>query len=373
MCGIAGIFGYQNDALPIDVDELIDIREAMAVRGPDGRGLWIDNDRRIGLAHRRLAIIDLSEAGAQPMKSSDGTLVITYNGELYNYRELRKELISRGYRFSTESDTEVLLALYEEAGQEMVHRLRGMYAFAIWDSRNQSLFAARDPFGIKPLYYADDGRTLRFASQVKALIQGDGIRLSPDAAGHAGFFILGYVPEPHTLFSQITALPAGATLCVKRGGRAVVRRFYDVATKLAEAEAKTFKLDETDQLDVLRSSLRDSVNHHLVADVPVGVFLSSGIDSNVITSMVALLSGRNVVGVTMGFNEYEGTEFDEVPLAAAQAERLGIRHSIGRMQRDEFYENLESIWSAMDQPSTDGINSWLVAKVAAESGLKVCL
>src|SRR4051812_42880007 len=201
MCGIAGVFGYHDNAPPIDVDELIDIREAMAARGPDGSGLWLAPDRRIGLAHRRLAIIDVSDAGAQPMKSGDGALVITYNGELYNYRELRKELIGRGHRFSTDSDTEVLLALYEEAGHGMVHRLRGMYAFAIWDSRNRSLFAARDPFGIKPIYYADDGRTLRFASQVKALVRGDGIRLSPDAAGHAGFFILGYVPEPHTLFS----------------------------------------------------------------------------------------------------------------------------------------------------------------------------
>src|SRR5882762_10619259 len=130
MCGIAGLFGYHDDALPIDVGELVDIREAMAVRGPDGSGLWVANDQRVGLAHKRLAIIDLSDAGAQPMKSADGAFVITYNGELYNYRQLRRELIERGHRFATESNTEVLLCLYKDVGEEMVHRLRGMYAFA---------------------------------------------------------------------------------------------------------------------------------------------------------------------------------------------------------------------------------------------------
>ena len=163
MCGIAGTFAYHDDAAPVDGDELVRVREAMIARGPDGAGLWLSQDRRVGLAHRRLAIIDLSDSGAQPMATADG-LRITFNGEIYNYRELRRELEAKGYRFASSSDTEVLLHLYADRGAEMVHALRGMYAFAIWDERGQQLFLARDPFGIKPLYYADDGRTLRFAS-----------------------------------------------------------------------------------------------------------------------------------------------------------------------------------------------------------------
>src|SRR5438876_3317691 len=315
MCGIAGIFSYQQDAGPIDVAELVDVREAMASRGPDGRGLWVDNDQRIGLAHRRLAIIDLSDAGAQPMKSNDGNLIITYNGELYNYRELRKELIARGHHFSTESDTEVLLALYKEAGEEMVQRLRGMYAFAIWDADARSLFAARDPFGIKPFYYSDNGRILRFASQVKALVRGEGIRLSQEPAGHAGFFIFGYVPEPYTLYRQIRALPAGASLRVKTGVGPVITRFYDLSAKIVEAAAEQHRpVDEIEQQEIAVTALRDSVKHHLVADVPVGVFLSSGIDSNVIAATVRSLSGPQITGVTMGFDEYKRTREDDVPL-----------------------------------------------------------
>src|SRR6266850_4723496 len=172
MCGIAGLFSYDAAGRPIDVEELVDIREAMAARGPDGAGLWVDKSGCLGLAHRRLAIIDLSSAAAQPMVSADQRFVITYNGELYNYVELRQELIQRGHRFATTSDTEVLLHLFGEFGSTMVNRLRGMYAFAIWDEHTRSLFAARDPFGIKPFYFADDGRVFRFASQVKAMVRG---------------------------------------------------------------------------------------------------------------------------------------------------------------------------------------------------------
>src|SRR4051794_33648635 len=203
MCGIAGIYSYRNSAPPVDREELLCIREAMANRGPDGAGLWLSDDQRAGLAHRRLPIIDLSEAGAQPMSTADGRLRVTFNGEIYNYRALRAELEGKGYRFASSSDTEVLLHLYADRGTDMVHALRGMYAFAIWDERASELFLARDPFGIKPLYYADRGETFRFASQVKALLKSEGIDTAPDPAGTVGFFVWGSVPEPHTLYRGI--------------------------------------------------------------------------------------------------------------------------------------------------------------------------
>ena len=163
----------------------------MSARGPNGAGLWIADDAHVGLAHRRLSIIDLSDAGAQPMANGDGRLRVVFNGEIYNYKQLRAELEKKGYRFRSQSDTEVLLHLYAERGADMVHALRGMYAFAVWDANKKGLLLARDPFGIKPLYYADDGNSLRFASQVKALLRSSGMDTAPEPAGHVGFFSVG--------------------------------------------------------------------------------------------------------------------------------------------------------------------------------------
>src|SRR5262249_46742567 len=172
MCGINGIFAYHYAANAVDRAELVRVRDHMAARGPDGMGEWIGEDGRIGFGHRRLAIIDLSDAGAQPMVSADGKLVVTFNGEIYNYRQLRNRLGIKGQVFRSRSDTEVLLHLYAAKGDAMVHDLRGMFAFALWDADRRTLLLARDPYGIKPLYYADDGWTFRFASQVKALRAG---------------------------------------------------------------------------------------------------------------------------------------------------------------------------------------------------------
>jgi asparagine synthase (glutamine-hydrolysing) len=207
MCGIAAVFAYGESAEPVDAEELVAMRERMLSRGPDGEGLWISDGRRVGLAHRRLSIIDLSPAGAQPMFNADRSLAIVFNGEIYNYRELRSRLITDGYRFQSECDTEVLLALYATRGDAMMNELRGMYAFAIWDQRKNGIFATRDPFGIKPLYYSDNGNTVRLASQVKALRAGGKIDLAPDPAGNVGFFLWGHVPDPYTMFRNIRTLP----------------------------------------------------------------------------------------------------------------------------------------------------------------------
>src|SRR5437016_5013841 len=196
MCGIAGVFAYGDGAPPVDPAELEAMNERMRPRGPDAGGLWIAAEGRVGLAARRLAIIDLSAEGTQPMTDVDGELQIVFNGEIYNHRELRARLERLGARFHSTSDTEVLLQLYRHDGEAMVELLRGMFAFAIWDSRSRRMFMARDPYGIKPLYVADDGSTLRFASTVKALLAGGRLSPSHDPAGVAGFWLLGSVPEP---------------------------------------------------------------------------------------------------------------------------------------------------------------------------------
>src|SRR5258708_7129358 len=208
MCGIAAIFDYRNGQ-PVDRSAMDRMLAHMQRRGPDGSGSWYGVEGAVGLGHRRLSIIDLSDAGAQPMISEDGQAIVTFNGEIYNYRELRAELESRGRRFRSQSDTEVLLHLYQLDGQDMLQKLRGMFTFALWDGRRRGLFLARDPFGIKPLYYSDDGSVFRAASQVKALLETGAVDTAPDPAGHVGFFLWGHVPGPFTFYKGISALPAG--------------------------------------------------------------------------------------------------------------------------------------------------------------------
>jgi asparagine synthase (glutamine-hydrolysing) len=371
MCGIAALFAYHTDASPVAVSELLAVNQAMIRRGPDGGGHWIDDTSRVGLAHRRLAIIDLSADAAQPMArdSMAGEAAryrITYNGEIYNFRELRNELTAQGYAFTTQSDTEVLVRLYERDGPEMAGKLRGMFTFVIWDAVAECLFAARDPFGIKPMYIADDGRTVRIASQVKALLAGGHAgRAGPDPAGHAGFFLFGSVPEPHTLYADIRAVPPGSTLTVSKGGRRSQTRFFDVREALVNAQGNS--------APALRELLLDSIRHHFVADVPVGVFLSAGLDSTAITALSAESQSGDIRTFTLGFEEFEGTEKDEVPLAEAVSGHYGTTHLTERIAKLHFDHALPEILRAMDQPSVDGVNTYFVARVVAHGGLKVAL
>ena len=372
MCGVAGIFAYGSAAPPIDTDRLQRMREAMALRGPDGAGTWIAGDRRIGLAHRRLAIIDLSDAGAQPMHSVDGKLAITFNGEIYNYRALMAELEQKGAKFRSNCDTEVLLHLYAAYGRDMVHKLRGMYAFAIWDAERQGLFAARDPFGIKPLYLADDGATLAFASQVKALTAGGGVDTRADPGGLAGFHIFGYVPEPFTFHRGVRALGSGSTFWIDRSGRKETRVHFDMTAEIGAAEQNAPGASARDG-EALRAALADSIAHHLIADVPVGVFLSAGLDSATMTALAAEVHGQSVRTVTLAFDEYRGRREDEAPLAETVARRYGATHQTRLLHREDFAAELDTVLAAMDQPSIDGVNTYFVSKVTAATGLKVAL
>jgi asparagine synthase (glutamine-hydrolysing) len=374
VCGLVSIFGYAGAAPPVDRDELELIRDAMAARGPDGAGAWLASDRRIGLAHRRLALVDLSEAGAQPMASPDGHLHIVFNGEIYNYRELRRRLEARGCRFASHSDTEVLLHLYAERGLEMMTELRGMYAFAIWDARLRRLVAVRDPIGIKPLYYADDGRTLRLASQVKALMRGGAIDGRRDPAGEVGFLLWGYVPEPFTLYRAIRALPAGAMLIAEQDRAPVIRTFCDLGAELAHAEAANHVPATAGAVrERIHAALAASVDYHLIADVPVGIFQSAGLDSSVLTALASEAGRTRLCTITLGFHEYRGTRDDETPLAAEMAGRYATEHRTRWLGREEFDAHLEAVVAAMDQPSTDGVNAYFVAQAARELGLKAAL
>ncbi len=372
MCGIAALFAYHADAPPVAISELLAVNHAMLRRGPDGGGHWIDEASRVGLGHRRLAIIDLSTDAAQPMvRDSLGgeaeRFRITYNGEIYNFQALRAELESSGVPFTTQSDTEVLIRLYERDGAEMAGKLRGMFTLAIWDAKAESLFLARDPFGIKPLYVADDGRTLRVASQVKALLAGGHAgKVGPDPAGHAGFYLFGSVPEPHTLYADIHALGPGTTLTIEKGGHRHETTFFNMRDALMAAPDKAAEID-------LRELLLDSMRHHFVADVPVGVFLSAGLDSTTLTALATEAQTGDIRTFTLGFEEFDGTAKDEVPLAEAVSEHYGTRHLTERIAKLHFDDALPDILHAMDQPSVDGVNTYFVSRVAAHGGLKVVL
>ena len=372
MCGIAGIFSFGSSAPSADRAELRAIRDHMVARGPDGYGEWFSDNGRVALGHRRLSIIDLSERAGQPMTSADGQLVITFNGEIYNYRELRKTLEAQGHVFRSDSDTEVLLHLYLEKGQAMLQDLRGMFAFALWDARKQAMLLARDAFGIKPLYYTPSQATLRFASQVKALLAGGQIDTAPEPAGHAGFFLWGSVPAPYTLYRDIRALPAGHCLWVGAQGAAAPQPCCQITDILAQAAAQPARGRVGDALDAIGAAVRDSIAAHHIADVPVGMFLSAGIDSSLITAISSTRSERPHT-LTLAFAEYVGTPNDESLQAGQLAAQFGARHSIVMVRKSDFEEQRHKLLAAMDQPSIDGINTWFVAHAAASQGIKVAL
>ena len=357
MCGINGILRLTERASPIDRDELLRTRDAMTARGPDGHGAWFSDDGRVALASRRLAILDLSEAGAQPMASADGRFHLVMNGEIYNFWELRRELEAQGVQFQSRSDTEVVLALYAREGAGMLARLRGMYGLAIWDDREKSLLLARDPLGIKPLYLAEDAGALRFASQVKALEAGGAVSRAVDPAGLAGFLLWGSVPEPLTIRRAIRALPAGHHLLVRDGttGDPIPHGAPAVEPMAPEA------------------AVEDSVVAHLVSDVPVAVFLSAGLDSGVIAALARRHLPEPPATFTLRFDVLEGTSRDEGLAAAEVARALGTRHVERRVGRADFTALWPRALAAMDQPSIDGFNTFAVSRAAHEAGLKVVL
>ena len=305
------------------------------------------------------------------MLSADGRLVVTYNGEIYNFPELRSELEQKGIHFRTSCDTEVLLHLYASHGPAMVQRLRGMFAFAIWDGIRSELFLARDLYGIKPLYTANDGWTFRFASQVKALLAGGQVSHDPEPAGLAGFYLFGNIPEPFTLYREIRALPAGHTQIIDAVGPREPRPFASIAAILADGARVQASADEI--AERVRAGGLDSVRAHRLADVEIGIFLSAGIDSGAVLGLLRNAGHPNLRAITLQFEEFRGTREDEVPLAAEVAAIYGAEHITRRVERSEFEQDLPAILDAMDQPSIDGVNAWFVAKATNEAGLKVAL
>jgi asparagine synthase (glutamine-hydrolysing) len=367
MCGIAGVFTFGLGIQPIDPAVVLRLNDLQRHRGPDGSGVWSSVDKRITLGHRRLAIIDTGSSGAQPMSDSGGRWVISFNGEIYNYCALRLELERLGCVFLTNSDTEVLINAVAQWGEAGLLKLRGMFAFALWDALHQELWLVRDPYGIKPLYVAESQGVIWFSSQARPLATCAPIETRRDAAALVGFYLWGFVPEPFSWWTGIRMLPAGHLQRI-RAGRvpSPAKPYYCIQDSYVRHPARPLASGE------LRDLVLDSVRHHLVSDVPVGVFLSAGIDSNVIAALAAEL-GTQLRTVTLAFNEFAGTPQDEAPLAEAAAKALRSDHITVRIGRDEFGEVVDDFLRCMDQPTTDGLNTFLVSRAAAMQGLKVAL
>jgi asparagine synthase (glutamine-hydrolysing) len=355
MCGICGIVSASG---PADPERLARMSAKLVHRGPDSDGTFLDGP--VGLAARRLAIIDLA-GGDQPIANEDGTVTVVQNGELYNYPELRRELERAGHRFRTSCDTEVLVHLYEQEGEAFARRLRGMFAVALWDAPRQRLMLARDPYGIKPLYYRAEGGGLEFASELRSLPRGE---IDLDAL--EAFLAFNSIPAPLTIFRESRKLPPGHVLVWEDGQTRLER--YARPAPVPESELR--QDDEAELVEELRGRLRDSVRAHLLADVPVGVLLSGGIDSSALAAVAAQETGEPVRTFSIGFEE---RSFDELSDARLVAERYGTRHR-ELVLRPDAALLLPALADAFDEPFADSsaLPTYLVSRLAAED-VKVAL
>jgi asparagine synthase (glutamine-hydrolysing) len=355
MCGICGLVVLDGASGP-DPAALAAMNETLTHRGPDSDGSLIDGPA--ALAMRRLSIIDLA-GGDQPIGNEDGSVQVIQNGEIYNYRELMDELRGRGHSFSTHSDTEAIVHLYEERGPAFVEALRGMFAIAIWDARRGRLVLARDRFGIKPLYYRVADGTLSFASELKALLRQPGFSREIDHDALEAFLAFNSIPAPMTIFSEARKLPAGHTL-VAEDGRATISRY----ARPSPSAADEVRSEGVGALAAeLRDRLRDSVRAHLVSDVPVGVLLSGGIDSSALTALAAEESGYRVSTFSIGFEE---SSFDELDQARLVARRYGTDHH-ELVLRPDAVELLPRLIGAFDEPFGDSsaLPTYLVSQLAS--------
>lgn len=362
MCGITGSINWGDKEI---LDRMVDLQTH---RGPDDHGVWETRVGQtwVGLGSRRLAILDLSAAGHMPMSTPDGGLTIVYNGEVYNHPQLRRQLEAKGYQFRSNSDTEVVLYLYQEYGPECVRRLNGMFAFAIWDDARTHLFVARDHFGIKPLYYCHQGARFAFASEVKSLLELPGIERRLNYAALHKYLTFLWVPDPQTMLEGIEKLPAGHYAIFKDGALDVVQ-YWDLRFPKA---GHRFSAGEAELAAELRKRLTDSVQAQMISDVPVGAFLSAGLDSSSIVAAMAAKSTEPVRTFTVAFPaKYRKGEvtLDDTSVAHRTAEHFGCRHTEIMVEPDVVDLLPKLLWH-MDEPIADPaiITAYLVNHAASK-------
>ena len=365
MCGIVGIVAHKSQVAP---EMLERATQSLAHRGPDDSGTIIlhDADAEVGLGNRRLAILDLSPLGHQPMHDPESGNWIVYNGEIYNFRDVRRELEQLGANFISLTDTEVILKAYSRWGEKCVDKFRGMFAFALWDSKRHRLLIVRDPMGIKPLYYAQAGPNFVFASEVRTLLGTGLIPPRVDAAGLVNFLTFGSAYDPYTIVQGIRSLPAGHKLTWQAG---TVREeaYWDLVDN--EGSSQPLARNENDALAKLTESLEQVVRMQLVSDVPVGVFLSGGIDSS---ALVSILSRGGVKPSTFAI-VFQEADFSEGEYSRAVARKFATDHHEITVSQNDVLTSIPDSLRAMDLPTMDGINTYFVSRETRKAGIKVAL
>lgn len=360
MCRIAGIVRKKSSGLSNDI---MAMRDVMHRGGPDSAGIFIDEGAGLALGHRRLSLIDLSDAGAQPMHSEDGALTIIFNGEIYNYESLKDELQVLGYKFKTHSDTEVIIKAYEQWGTDCFSRFKGMFAIAIYDKRKAELILARDQAGIKPLYYYQDKEQLIFASEIRAF-KALNRNWETNNSWKIYFLTYGYLPEPITTLKRVQPLEKGSLLR------------FNINTYIAIKETfyKDVFTDEIATIDearhIIKETLTKAVQRHLIADAPIGLFLSGGIDSSLLTLIAKDFKQDDLHTLSIVFND---KNYSEKYYQDIVVNKSGSKHQSFLLDKDIFLDALPDIFEAMDQPSADGINTYFISKFAKASGLKAVL
>lgn len=354
MCGICGKFNLQS-SLPLNKEEVVKMASVITHRGPDDGGYYFD--RNIGLGFRRLSIIDL-KTGHQPLSNEDDTVWIVFNGEIYNHLELRQQLIAEGHIFKTHTDTETIVHLYEKYGRDCVRHLRGMFGFAIWDSRTRTLFCARDRFGIKPFFYYLNGQQFIFGSEIKCILQDSGVNRQLSIHALDYYLTFGYTQRERSIFEHIKKLPPAHTLEIRAGHEPVFSKYWDIRYQ------PDHTISEAEWCERIEQKLSESVRMHLMSDVPLGAFLSGGIDSSAVVALMAKHSERPVKTFSIGFRE---TEFNELPYAREIARAYKTEHH-EQIVEPESVGLLPKLIAAYDEPFADAsaIPTYYVSKFARE-------
>jgi len=373
MCGILGILSFERNSFSVQRESLKQMLDTMAHRGPDGEGIWISHDQKIGFGHRRLSILDLSSSADQPMSDEEETIQVIFNGEIYNHADIRKELIEKGYsRWKTDhSDTEVIVHAFKEWGIESIHKFRGMFAIAIWDEKKKELWLVRDRIGIKPLYYSIHHGRICFASEIKALLKDPEQKRAVHEEALYHFLSFLTTPSPQTLFNGIQKLPPATWLRVKEDGTLLERRYWDVwdhakpLVGLSEEEISKKILEE----------LRVAVKLRKISDVPVGVFLSGGIDSSTNTALFSEgASDQKVQTFSIGYEGNYKSYQNELHFARKMANQVNAQHSEQLLNMEDLLSFLPQMIHLQDEPIADPVcvPVYYVSKLARESGVTVC-
>jgi asparagine synthase (glutamine-hydrolysing) len=373
MCGIVGALSYSNRSFKVTEPYLVRMQNEIRHRGPDGSGIWCSKGGNIGFGHRRLAIIDLSDKAAQPMCNEDGTIWITYNGEIYNHLELRRELEVKGnHRWQSDhSDTEVIIHAFEQWGIECVHRLRGMFAFAVWDGRNRCLYLVRDRLGIKPLYYSIQNDRIVFASEIKAILKDPDFSASVNEEALFHYLSFLTVPAPNTMFNDVFKLQAGTWLKVQDNGKRQQNTYWDVLDHVRPFDGG---VSDAAIASHLLSELRTSVHLRKISDMPVGVFLSGGVDSSTNTALFSENESGPVKTFSVGYDASYASYANELDQARYVSQFVGTEHYETILSADDFLSFLHHMAYLQDEPIADPVcvPLYYVSQLARASGVSVC-